>query len=86
MYKSYRFSEKAKWISHKRYITIYAVLPTYDKNNKVYYQVLPYDLKGTIKCHFEFYRGLFSLIPFLMKCRLTEHKANKLQEKVEKQQ
>lgn len=67
-------------------ITIYAVLPTYVKNGKVYYQVLPYDLKGTIKCHFKFYRGLFSLIPFLMKCRLTEHKANKLQEKLEKQQ
>lgn len=67
-------------------ITIYAVLPTYVKNGKVYYQVLPYDLKGTIKCHFEFYRGLFSLIPFLRKCRLTEHRANKLQEKLEKQQ
>ena len=52
----------------------------------MYYQVLPYDLKETIKCHFEFYRGLFSLIPFLMKCRLTEHRANKLQEKLEKQQ
>lgn len=67
-------------------IIIYAVLPTYVKNGKVYYQVLPYDLKGTIKCHFEFYRGLFSLIPFLMKCRLTKHRANKLQEKLEKQQ
>ena len=35
-------------------MTIYAVLPAYDKNDKVYYQVLPYNLKGTIKCHFEF--------------------------------
>lgn len=67
-------------------ITIYAVLPAYDKNDKMYYQVLPYDLNGTIKCHFEFYRGLLSLIPFLTKCRLTKHRANKLREKLEKQQ
>lgn len=66
-------------------MTIWAVLPAYDREDNVYYQVLPYDLKGTIKCHFIFYRGLFTLIPFLMKCRLTEEKGNKLAKKLKNQ-
>ena len=65
--------------------TIYAVLPAYGKNDEIYYQVLPYNLKGTIECHFKFYRGLFSLIPFLLKCRFSEKKANQLKKRLEKQ-
>lgn len=64
-------------------MTIWAVLPAYDREDNVYYQVLPYDLKGTIKCHFEFYNGLFTLIPFLMKCRLTKERGNKFAKKLE---
>ena len=64
-------------------MTIYAVLKAYDKDDSIYYQVLPYNLQGTIKCHFEFYRGFSSLIPFLAKCRLSEKSANKLKNKLE---
>lgn len=64
-------------------VTIYAVLKAYDKDDAIYYQVLPYNLQGTIKCHFEFYRGFRSLIPFLVNCRLSEKSANKLKKKLE---
>ena len=64
-------------------MTIYAVLKSYGKDDSIYYQVLPYKLQGTIKCHFEFYRGFRSLIPFLSKCRLSEKSANKLKNKLE---
>ena len=64
-------------------MTIYAVLQSYDKEDKIYYQVLPYNLKGTIECHFKFYDGFRTLIPFLSKCRLTEENANKLAQKLE---
>ena len=63
-------------------MTIWAVLPAYDNEDNIYYQVLPYNFKGTVKCHFEFYKGLFTLIPFLLKCRLTEESANKLAKKL----
>ena len=65
-------------------MTIYAVLKSYDKDDSIYYQVLPYNLQGTIKYHFEFYRGFKSLIPFLTKCRLSEKSANKLKIKMER--
>ena len=65
-------------------MTMYAVLKSYDKDDSIYYQVLPYNLQGTIKCHFEFYGGFKSLIPFLAKCRLSEKSANKLKMKKEK--
>ena len=64
-------------------MTIYAVLKAYDKDDSIYYQVLPYNLQGTIKCHFEFYRRFRTLIPFLVKCRLSEKSANKLKKKLE---
>ena len=64
-------------------MTIYAVLKSYNKDDFIHYQVLPYNLQGTIKCHFEFYRGFKSLIPFLTKCRLSEKSANKLKMKME---
>ena len=64
-------------------MTICAVLKAYDKDDSIYYQVLPYNLQGTIKCHFEFYRGFSSLILFLSKCRLSEKSANKLKKKLE---
>ena len=63
-------------------MTIWAVLPAYDKEDNICYQVLPYDFKGTVKCHFKFYKGLFTLIPFLLKCRATEESANKLAKKL----
>lgn len=59
-------------------MTLWAVLPAYDKDNTLYYQVLPYNVKGTILCHFKYQKGLFSLIPFLCKCRLTEKEGKKL--------
>lgn len=65
-------------------MTVYAVLQSYDSQDNICYQVLPYNLKGTIKCHFEFYQGFKSLIPFLCKCRLTEAKARKLADKLMK--
>ena len=65
-------------------MTIYHVMKSYDTNDSTFYQVMPYDLKGTIMCHFKFWRGFSSLIPFLMNCRLTENGANKLQRKRER--
>ena len=64
-------------------MTIYAVLKSYDKDDFIHYQVLPYNLQGTIKCHFKFYRGFKSLIPLLAKCRLSEKSADKLKMKME---
>lgn len=63
-------------------MTIYAVSTTYAHNDKVKYQVLPYNLWGTIKVHFKFRKGLFSLVPFLRTCRLTQKSAMKLQKKL----
>ena len=59
-------------------MTVWGVRPAFDSEDKKYYQVLPYSLSGTIKCHFKFYRGVFSLIPFLVNCRVTETSAHKL--------
>lgn len=61
---------------------IYAVSKTYTNNDKIKYQVLPYDLIGTIKVHFKLKNGLFSLVSFLKNCRLTEKHAIKLQKKL----
>ena len=63
-------------------MTLYAVCKAYVKNDKIEYQVLPYSLWGTILVHFKFEKGLFSLIPFLRTCRLTEKGARKLQKKL----
>ena len=65
-------------------MTVWAVLKAYGENDKIYYQFLPYDLKGTIKCHFKFYKGLFTLIPFLCRCRLTEESGKELAKKMER--
>lgn len=64
-------------------MTIYHVMKSYDTDDSIFYQVLPYDLKGTIMCHFKYW-GFSSLIPFLMNCRLTESSARKLQRKRER--
>lgn len=60
---------------------IYAVKKSYDTDDSIFYQVLPYDLKGTILCHFKYLQGFKSLVPFLKDCRLTEQSANKLLKK-----
>lgn len=60
---------------------IYAVKKSYDTDNSLFYQVLPYDLKGTILCNFKYLQGFKSLIPFLKDCRLTVQSANKLLKK-----
>lgn len=64
-------------------MTLYSVMPAYDKNNHLYYQVLPYDVIGTIHNHFKFYNGLFSLIPFLLSCRLSRKRANRVANKLQ---
>lgn len=65
-------------------MSLYAVLPVcYD--DKIYYRVLRYNLKGTIVYHFKFCKGFISLIPFLLKCRLTEKQAKKLAIKLERE-
>ena len=64
-------------------MTIYAVLKAYLTDGSISYQILPYDLKGTIVCHFRFYKGFRSLVPFLMRCRLTEKSTNRLKAKME---
>ena len=63
-------------------LRIWAVLQAYDKEDKIYYQVLPYNLRGTIKCHFKFYNGFKTLIPFLFKCKLTKERADRLANKL----
>ena len=65
-------------------MTLYAVSTVYAHNDEAEYQVLPYSLWGTILVHFKFEKGLFSLIPFLRTCRLTEKSARKLQRKLSK--
>lgn len=60
---------------------IYAVKKSYDTDDSIFYQVLPYDLKGTILCHFKYLQGFKSLVPFLKDCRLTEQSANRLLKK-----
>lgn len=62
-------------------MTVYSILKTY-QNNDIYYQVLPYNLKGTIYTHFKFYKGFKTLIPFLIKCRLTKKSCNKIVKKM----
>ena len=65
-------------------MTIYHVNKSYDTDDSIFYQVLPYDLKEVIICHFKYWRGFSSLIPFLMNCRFTENGANKLKKKLER--
>lgn len=62
-----------------KHITVWAIMPAYDTNDNIYYQVLPYNLIGTIKNHFKFNHGLISLIPFLRNCTLSKDKAYKIQ-------
>lgn len=59
-------------------MTIWAVQLAYGKNDEKYYQILPYNLRGTIECHFKYYQGILSLIPFLYRCRFKEKSAKKL--------
>lgn len=58
-------------------LTLYAIQPAYSGNKK-YYQILPFNLKGTIICHFKYHNGFKSLIPFLRNCRLTKNSSIKL--------
>lgn len=64
-------------------IKLYSVQRAYDRNDNVYYQILPYGIIGTIRYYFKFNKGLFTLILFLKTCRLTERAANKLKKKME---
>ena len=64
-------------------MTIYFVGLTYTNNGKIKYQILPYNLVGTIRVHFKFMDGLKSLIPFLRLCRFTKRGAKKLKRRIE---
>ena len=63
---------------------IYVVKKSYDTDDSIFYQVLPYSLSGTILCHFKYLQGFKSLIHFLKDCRLTEQGANRLKHKYER--
>ena len=75
---------------------VYAVLPAYDKNDKIYHQVLPYNLGGTIKLHFSknmlfntkkgyhLISRIIALIKFLSNCRIKESAANAYAKKLDK--
>ena len=65
-------------------MTIYSVKKSYNADDSIFYQVLPYNLKGTILCHFKYLQGFKSFISFLKDCRLTEQSANRLKHKYER--
>ena len=54
-----------------------------DTDDTVFYQVLPYNLQGTIYNHLKFCGEWKTLIKFLKDCKLTEKSANKLKKKLE---
>lgn len=66
-------------------MTVYAVEKFY-VNDEIEYQILPYDLQGTVKVYLKYFQhGWFWLLKFLWTCRFTEKGAMKLKKKLEKQ-
>ena len=64
-------------------MTVYAVEKFY-VNDEIKYQILPYNLWGTIKVYLKYFKhGLYFLLKFLCTCRLTEKGAIKLKKKLE---
>ena len=64
-------------------MTVYSVEKCY-VNDEVEYQILPYNLQGTVKVYLKYFKhGLFWLLKFLWTCRLTENSAMKLKKKLE---
>ena len=71
-------------------MTVYAVKTYYNSaNDEIEYQILPYNLRGTVRAYLKYYGhveiGLFYLFKFLAVCRFTEKGAMKLKKKLEKQ-
>lgn len=64
-------------------MTIYTVLKHYDNNDNSYYDVSPFNLKGTISCYLRYY-NLKELFSFLKMSRLSKKQAKKLAEKMNK--
>jgi hypothetical protein len=59
-------------------MTIYNISKNYDNEGKIYYQVMPYNLKGTIIAHFKYYKGLETLFYFFKHSYLSEKKAKRV--------
>lgn len=67
-------------------MTVYAVKKCYihDEIEYIEYQILPYNLQGTIKVYLKYFQhGWFWLLKFLWTCRFTEKGAMKLKKKLE---
>ena len=64
-------------------MTIYIELKHYDNNDNLYYDVSPFNLKGTISCYLNYY-SFTELILLLKMSRLSEKQAKKLAEKMNK--
>ena len=58
-------------------MTLWKVNKHYDKNDNIYYNIMPYNLKGYLKCCWRWY-GLKGLKWCYLFEKQAEHKARKL--------
>ena len=62
-------------------MTLWKVDKYYDRNDKIYYDVMPYNLRGHLKCCLKWY-GLKGLKWCYLFKKQAEHKAMKLNEHI----
>lgn len=64
-------------------MTLWKVGKYYDSNDEIYYDVMPYNLRGLLKCCLKWY-GLKGLKRCYLFKKQAEHKAEKLNKHIKK--
>lgn len=59
-------------------MTVYYPLATYDTNDNLYYQAIPYSVMGSLQCR----KGIRQKVEFFSQCSLTEKGCRKKIEKL----